>query len=81
MGEHSSTDEPSIKAALITAVELAMLLNVSTRTVWRMRSSGQLPLPLQLGGAIRWRLEVIQKWIDEGCPFVRSRDNGSHRST
>jgi excisionase family DNA binding protein len=80
MEEYTNNGEPSIKAVLITVVELATLLQVSTRTVWRMRSSGQLPLPLQLGGAIRWRLEVIQKWIEEGCPFVRPRDNGSHRS-
>lgn len=69
----SSLSEP----ALITAGELARMLHISTRTLWRMKSAGQLPPPLRLGGAVRWRVEEIRKWIADGCPLRTSPDNGS----
>lgn len=60
---------------LLTAAELARLLNVSTRTLWRLRSAGQLPQPVRFGGAVRWRLDDVRKWIAEGCPLPQSREN------
>ncbi len=56
--------------ALITAAQLADMLSVSLRTLWRMRSGGRLPNPVRLGGAVRWRLEEIKQWIASGCPPV-----------
>ena len=37
---------------LITAAELGQLLQISTRTLWRLRSAGELPQPVRLGGAV-----------------------------
>ena len=53
---------------LITARQLASKLNVSTRTLWRMLSAGRLPVPIRVGGIVRWRTEEIEKWISAGCP-------------
>lgn len=53
---------------LICAEELAEMLQVSTRTLWRLLSAGQLIEPIKLGGSTRWRLEQVRRWIDEGCP-------------
>jgi predicted DNA-binding transcriptional regulator AlpA len=64
---------------VIAADALARLLDVSTRTLWRMRSAGQLPQPVRLGGAVRWRLDEIKKWIGEGCPEKQARENDSRR--
>jgi predicted DNA-binding transcriptional regulator AlpA len=58
---------------LITASKLAALLEVSTRTLWRLRSAGRLPEPVRLGGAVRWRREEIQNWIAGGCQGPRDR--------
>ena len=58
---------------LITARKLAQLLEVSTRTLWRLRSAGQLPEPIRLGGAVRWRLDDVRKWIGEGCQKFTDR--------
>jgi excisionase family DNA binding protein len=52
---------------LITAAEFASLLQVSTRTLWRLRSEGRVPEPVRLGGAVRWRLDEVKKWIAGGC--------------
>ena len=60
---------------LITAAELAGLLKLSTRNVWRLRSAGKMPQPIRLGGVVRWRLGEVKKWIAAGCPPVQSREN------
>lgn len=60
----SSVDEP----LLITAAELADMMRISLRSLWRMRSVGQLPQPIRLGGTVRWRLAEVKEWIDLGCP-------------
>lgn len=64
-----SDGEQSDAAPLfITAAELAKLLRISTRTLWRLRSAKKMPEPIRLGTAVRWRIDVIQDWIDQGCP-------------
>ena len=35
---------------LISASKLAEYLDVSTRTLWRLRATGKLPQPVRLGG-------------------------------
>lgn len=54
-------------AMLVSAEKLAELLDISIRTLWRLRAAGKLPAPVRLGGSVRWRVEEIQKWIAEGC--------------
>lgn len=55
---------------LIAAEEVAEILDVSTRTVWRLLSTGKLVQPLRIGGSVRWRLDEVQEWINNGCPAV-----------
>lgn len=64
---------------LITAAELARLLKISTRTLWRLQSAGRLPEPVRFGGAVRWRLEEVRNWIAEGCPDEQARENDGRR--
>jgi excisionase family DNA binding protein len=64
---------------LITAAELAKLLQVSTRTLWRLRSAGQLPEAVRLGGAVRWRLDEIKEWIADGCQSSATIGNGKRK--
>lgn len=55
-------------AELINAKEFARILAVSERTLYRLKSTGELPEPINLGGSVRWRLAEIKRWISEGCP-------------
>lgn len=68
MERHVAVPEPPVGALLITADELATLLGLSARTVWRMHSAGRLPAPVKLGRAVRWRQKEIDAWIEAGCP-------------
>lgn len=55
---------------LISAEQVADMLSISTRTVWRLLSTGQMVQPIRIGGSVRWRLDEVRQWIDSGCPVV-----------
>lgn len=73
------TEDTAVERLLITAAELSLLLNISTRTLWRLRSASQLPEPVRFGGTVRWRIDEIKKWIAEGCPNPQARENSRLR--
>ncbi len=56
---------------LLTVEQVAELLQVSTRTVWRLRSAAKIPEPLIFGGSLRWRAAELRTWIDDGCPQLK----------
>jgi len=58
------------KEGLMNVKQLAAILNISPRRIWAMRSSGQMPLPVKLGGSIRWKKQEMLDWIQEGCPPI-----------
>lgn len=53
---------------LLSAADVALMLNVSTRTVWRLDAAGKLPKAVAVGGLKRWRREELAAWIVAGCP-------------
>jgi excisionase family DNA binding protein len=57
-----------IQALAICARELAEMLNVSLRQVWRLNSAGKLPKSIRLGGSVRWNRQEIMDWFQAGCP-------------
>lgn len=61
-------DTEEVAPVVVTARQLAIMLQVSKRTLFRMRSAGRLPAPLRVGGVVRWRLQDVQNWIANGCP-------------
>lgn len=56
---------------LVSAQMLAKRLQLSVRTLWRLRSAGKLPKPVRLGGSVRWRVTDINAWVDAGCPGLQ----------
>ena len=53
---------------LINAEELARLMQISERTLWRLLSGRKLPQPVRIGRNTRWRLAEVEQWIERGCP-------------
>lgn len=53
---------------LLSAKQLAKMLSISVRSLWRYASSARLPANLKIAGAVRWRQSDIEKWIRMGCP-------------
>jgi excisionase family DNA binding protein len=54
--------------ALLTAPQVAKLLQVSVRHVRRLAQMDKMPKPIRLGQALRWRKTEIQEWLDAGAP-------------
>ena len=57
---------------LLKPAEIATMLGISLRQVWRLRDAGKLPAPVKVNRATRWREDDIANWILEGCPNMRA---------
>lgn len=51
---------------LLTVRQVAEMLSISTREVWRRADSGDLPRPIQLGKRVRrWLRDEIEAIIEQ----------------
>jgi predicted DNA-binding transcriptional regulator AlpA len=71
----------NFEPTLVTAKEVASILQVSIRTLWRLRSARQLPSPIRIGNAVRWRIEEIRNWIARDCPVSNAVQSGRRVSS
>ncbi len=53
---------------LVRADEVARMMGVSERTLWRLASAGRVPRPVRIGRNTRWRKAEVADWIAQGCP-------------
>jgi len=56
------------ESLLLTVKEVAEMLGLSERTVYRLADVGKMPRPVKIGAAVRWRKKELDTWIEEGCP-------------
>jgi len=56
---------------LVGADQLAEMLSVSPRHIWRQRAAGKLPNPVKVGECVRWLSSDIEAWLEMGCPSQR----------
>lgn len=60
------------QAELLTVEQLAALLAIGKRTLWRYARSGRAPAPIKIGAVVRWRRAEVMTWIEAGCPRTRT---------
>lgn len=53
---------------LLRIEQVAQLLNISERTIYRMQENASIPPPVELLGSKRWQRSVLLQWIADGCP-------------
>lgn len=58
---------------LLTAREVAQILRISERSVWRLVSEKKLPGPLHVGGAARWSAPEIEQWLQQAAQIRDAR--------
>ena len=63
----------------LAATEVAELLGISARHVWKLHASGQLPQPVRLGRSVRWNRVELVRWLEAGCP-ARDKWQGMQES-
>lgn len=77
----NSEETEKLMPLLITEKQLVQLLQVSERSVERMKSMKQIPGMVRLlKNAVRFRRDVIEDWIAAGCPPLESSDNTRRRN-
>lgn len=59
---------------LLDTKQVAELLGIGERTLWRWSRSGIAPRPIKIGRAVRWSADVVREWVADGCPHERERD-------
>lgn len=65
---------------LLTEKQLVQLLQVSERSVERMKSTNEIPGVVRLlKNTVRFRRDVILDWIAAGCPKLEPGDNTRRR--
>ena len=58
----------TISEKLLTAKALGQMLSLSKRQIFRLNSSGKIPVPIRIGGAVRWAESTIAEWLAAGAP-------------
>ncbi len=56
-----TTDEN--QPILLTAKQVAYLLGLSERSVWRLSGIGKLPVPVSIGRSKRWTREMLNSFV------------------
>mgnify|MGYP006273288665 CR=1 FL=1 len=62
--DHLPSD-PSAAEALLTPRDVADMLRVSVRTLYRWIDHGHVTPPLRLGRSLRWRRDDIDRWLED----------------
>jgi excisionase family DNA binding protein len=56
----------NVRPLTLDVREVAQLLGVSKRTVYRMLDDGEIPKPIKLRNATRWRRTDIELFVEAG---------------
>lgn len=62
----STTSIATVAPEFVSADDLAAMLRVSRRTVFRLRQRGALPAPVEVArNIVRWRLSDVRVYLDQ----------------
>ncbi len=60
----STFENGSDDRLLIGVNDVARILSLGVRTVWRLTARGELPQPVTIGGRLkRWERAAIETWV------------------
>jgi len=48
---------------LLNVREVARLLHLGERTIWKLSTTGELPSPIRIGRSRRWDRRAIEAWL------------------
>jgi excisionase family DNA binding protein len=58
---------------LLTTKQLAQILGVSERHVYRQSAAGKFPRPKRIGRCVRWDPDDFRNWLNGGKPATIKR--------
>ncbi len=56
--------DTTLTPMLLTDAQVGHLLGVCRRTVWTLSATGDLPRPIRIGRAARWRYDQIVAYVE-----------------
>ena len=62
-GGPSGREQNEVESILLSVREVAHLLCIGERTVWRLSSIGELPSPVCIGRCRRWGRRAIEDYV------------------
>lgn len=68
MRESQRMNDLEVKDKLLSVKVVAQILSLSSRSVHRLNTSGRIPKPVKINGAVRWRKSDIEQWMLWVCP-------------
>ncbi len=79
-----SPPEPQTIATAVTSEllkdkEVAAMLGIGVRSVWRKAQDGRLPPPVKVGGSTRWVKSTMCDWIVEQEEMAERRNSPKRR--
>jgi predicted DNA-binding transcriptional regulator AlpA len=66
------TETKQTNCQLLSAKSVGLMLALSKRQVFRLNSSGKIPAPIRISGAVRWSEQEISEWLQAGAPDRKS---------
>ena len=63
MNTSTENKDSSNVPKLLTVNDVAKLLKLSTRSVWRLVAANAMVKPIRIGGSIRWRESDLSTWL------------------
>jgi hypothetical protein len=60
--------QPTPVHQVIGLADLAAHFELTSRGILKMVDAGRFSEPLRVGRRLRWRVDVLNKWIEAGCP-------------
>lgn len=63
---------PTIES-LLTVPQVAKLIGLAPRTVWRMIAEGRTPATIRVGRYVRFKASEVNDWIGSGCPSIEKK--------
>jgi excisionase family DNA binding protein len=61
-------ESQKIEPLLLNAKQAAQLLGIGRSKFYSMHSAGLLPLPVSLGGCVRWDRQELRAWLSARNP-------------
>lgn len=76
-GNTEILEQPNVPK-LMTVNDVAKLLKLSVRSVWRLVAANSIAKPIKIGGSIRWRADDIKLWL---ATLPAQSQNGSEKNS
>ena len=75
----SQAAQSAVKSEMLTVEDVAAMLSIGVRSVWRKAQDGRLPPPIKMTGSTRWAKATLFDWITNQSTAANGQQGPSRR--